>query len=114
MATRSTDYLCAPTDGIKGSKLPLKEQALSFFPHLHIKKKNIVRDSATIVVNHVLEFRENASIPIIQKNTVISNKHHYSLKKGKTGSLLYKSRKKVILLQNYPICLIQHLLMLSH
>ena len=56
---------CTPTDGIRESKFPLKGQILSFFLHFHINNGNTIRDSTITVVNHVLEFWEKASIPII-------------------------------------------------
>ena len=110
MATRSTDYFCTPTDGIKGSKLPSKGKILSFFLHIHISNANTIRDSATSVVNHVLEFWEKANIAIDRKDSVILKvemlcKQYHSLKKGKKQEVCSTKAKKVILRQNFPSCL---------
>ena len=66
MATRSrtVDYLCSPNDGIRGTKLSSKGQALSFFLDLHLNNKKTVRVSATIVVNCVTNFWDQAKFQL--------------------------------------------------
>ena len=101
MATRShtADYLCSPNDEIRGTKLPSKGQVLSFFLHLHLNNKKTVRDSATIVVNCVTNFWDQAKIPIIRKDTVVSKveklyKHYQSIKKGKSRRSALQKQKE--------------------
>ena len=100
MATRShtADYLCSPNDGIRGTKLPSKGQVLSFFLHLHHNNKKTVRDSATIV-NCVTNFWDQAKIPIIRKDTVVSKveklyKHYQSIKRGKSRRSTLQKQKE--------------------
>ena len=101
MATRShtADYLCSPNDEIRRTKLPSKEQVLSFFLHLHLNNKKTVRHSATIVVNCVTNFWDQAKIPIIRKDTVVSKveklyKHYQSIKRGKSRRFASQKQKE--------------------
>jgi len=109
MSTRLDDYLCKPSDGITGSKLPSHRQVLSFFFYHHISKKNTIKDSATTVVNELSIFWKKAKIPIICKDIAIAKgeklyKHYQSLKKESKKDLFHKNN--VILLQNFLIYLI--------
>ena len=58
-------------EDIKGSKLPSNKQVLCFFLHNHTKLCETVRDSATKTVEKVIEFWNQARIPIHHKQDCI-------------------------------------------
>ena len=109
MATRrhTADYLCSRNDEIRGTKLPSKGQVLSFFLHLYLNNKKTVRDSATIVVNCVTNVWDQAKIPIICKDTVVSKveklyKHYQSIKRGKSRRSALQKQKKIEFVAELP------------
>ena len=56
---------------IKGSKLPLKGDALGYFLYLYTERKSMTRDASTAVIEKICKFLKWARILLASKNKMM-------------------------------------------